>query len=110
MGAEGAAAAEDGAHLGAPWTSARWTSAVDVGVKADEHVLQRLRAAEAEETAAAAAAAAAAVVAAAAGSSSSDGGVGGGEDMELERAGERMLREHFEQLTLSFLQPLETFT
>ena len=96
-----------------------WTSSVEVGVRADERVLQQLSDASSSSS-----------------SSSSGGGGGGGGGVRLARgksvlneappsegvdisdeasggdgdSAERLLREHFEQLTASFLQPLEMFT
>ena len=67
---------------GSIWAGATWTSSVDVVVRADERVLRRLG--EEER--------------------------GREERVGEEGRGEQLLREHFEQLTLSFLQPLETFT
>ena len=92
------------AALSGSWAAARWKSHVEVVVRADEHVLHRLREAEAV----AAAAAVPLAMARSAASSSSSGG--GGDDGGTAGRGDRLLREHFEQLTLSFLQPLERFT
>ena len=67
-----------------------WTSSVEVAVHPDEHVLRQLKGS---------ATPAAALRAAVSWPSEADGDPG-------EDGRERLLREHFEQLTASFLQPL----
>ena len=79
---EGSAEHIDGAHWGAPrGLVLSWQSAVEVAVRPDERVLRQLRA-----------------TAAAAKDEAPSGGAAA--------TREQLLREHFEQLTASFLQPL----
>ena len=68
-----------------------WTSSIEVGVKPDERVLRQLRGLSSPATARRASLVCS-------------------EESDEEDGRERLLREHFEQLTASFLQPLETFT